>query len=269
MALAQFKDLTIDAQDVELVGTFWAKALGQEFSSDAGGGMLQPGLDEPTSRTVWINQVAAAKTGKNRVHIDVRVEGGRPETLGATVIREADEEISWTVASDPEGNELCVFDIDPEKEDQQPGLLALVVDSVDAIKQAHWWADVLDGEVGHNDAGTEAWVMNAVGFPIENWIFITVPEPKEGTNRVHWDVELAGPDAQGLVEAGATLLREPDDEISWWVLTDPEGNEFQAFPNAQAREQAAFGVSYILPPSIDGTPPDVPLEDGAWPEDTP
>jgi len=267
MALAQFKDLTIDALDVDTVGSFWAKALGQEFTSDAGGGMLQPGLDQPTSRTVWINQVDEPKTDKNRVHLDVRVAGGRPESLGATVVREPDDEISWTVGADPEGNEVCVFDLDPEKSDEQPGLLALVVDSVDPIAQAHWWAHLLDGEVGHNDEGTEAWVLNAVGFPIENWLFVAVPEPKAGKNRIHWDVELAGPDAAGLIGAGAKLVREPDDEISWWELTDPEGNEFQAYPRADAREQASYGVAFVLPPTIDGTPPDIPLEEGAWPEE--
>ncbi len=267
MALAQFKDLTIDALDVEAVGQFWSKALKQDFTSDAGGGMILPGLEEPTSRTVWINQVNEPKSGKNRVHLDVRVEGGRPETLGATVVREADEEIGWTVAADPEGNELCVFDVDPEKADEKAGLLALVVDSIDPIAQARWWAELLDGEVGHNETATEAWIIDAVGFPIENWLFIAVPEPKIGINRVHWDVELAGPDAQGLVEAGATLVREPDDEISWWVLTDPEGNEFNAYPNAQAGERAAYGVAVVFPPSIDGTPPDLPPVEGAWPKD--
>jgi hypothetical protein len=44
---------------------------------------------------------------------------------------------------------------------------------------------------------------------------------------VHWDVT-AGSVAP-LVEAGATLLREPDDDINWYVLADPEGNEFCAF----------------------------------------
>ena len=29
---------------------------------------------------------------------------------------------------------------------------------------------------------------------------------------------------------GARLLREPDDDISWHVLADPEGNEFCVFP---------------------------------------
>ena len=36
-----------------------------------------------------------------------------------------------------------------------------------------------------------------------------------------------GPGA--LVSAGARVLRAPDDDIEWWVLTDPEGNEFCAF----------------------------------------
>lgn len=266
MALAQFKDITIDAVDVDAVGNFWGDALGQIYMEDAGGGMLQPGLDQPTSRTVWINKTDTPKTFKDRVHLDVRVPGGRPETIGATVLREPDDEIGWTIAADPEGNELCVFDVD-ESKGQEAGLLALVVDSVDPIAQAKWWADLLDGEVGHSDEGNEAWVVGAVGFPIDNWLFIKVPEPKAGPNRIHWDVELAGPDAAALIEAGATLVREPDDEISWWVLTDPEGNEFNAYENAAGREQAAYGVAVLFPPSIDGTPPDIPLEEGAWPED--
>lgn len=32
-----------------------------------------------------------------------------------------------------------------------------------------------------------------------------------------------------LLEAGATVLREPDGDISWHILADPEGNEFRAF----------------------------------------
>jgi hypothetical protein len=53
-----------------------------------------------------------------------------------------------------------------------------------------------------------------------------VPEPKTVKNRIHWDV--VGPVA-GLVSAGATVRRAPDDEISWTVLADPDGNEFCAF----------------------------------------
>jgi hypothetical protein len=47
---------------------------------------------------------------------------------------------------------------------------------------------------------------------------------------VHVDVYV--PDRSGidaLVARGARLQRVPDDAISWYVMTDPEGNEFCAF----------------------------------------
>jgi hypothetical protein len=57
--------------------------------------------------------------------------------------------------------------------------------------------------------------------------FVPVPEPKMVKNRIHWDVTV--PAVAPLVEAGAVVLREPDDDIGWHVLADPEGNEFCAF----------------------------------------
>ena len=53
--------------------------------------------------------------------------------------------------------------------------------------------------------------------------------PKTVKNRVHWDVKLVDTTIDGLVDSGATLLRPKDDEIGWWVMADPEGNEFCAF----------------------------------------
>jgi hypothetical protein len=71
-------------------------------------------------------------------------------------------------------------------------------------------------------------------------LFLWVPEGKAAKNRVHLDISCSdrphGSDerkaavrehAQRLVAAGATLIGERNDDISWWiVLTDPEGNEF-------------------------------------------
>ena len=63
------------------------------------------------------------------------------------------------------------------------------------------------------------------------------PRPKTLKNRVHLDVN-AGHGAidrraavrshmSRLVAAGATVLREMQEESGWWiVLADPEGNEF-------------------------------------------
>lgn len=68
------------------------------------------------------------------------------------------------------------------------------------------------------------------GMPIQTMDFISVPEPRAGKNRIHWDVTVA--DLAPLVDAGATVLREPaeqGDDVYWYVLADPEGNEFCAF----------------------------------------
>ncbi|WP_434739447.1 VOC family protein [Micromonospora sp. SH-82] len=58
-----------------------------------------------------------AKTGWNRVHLDVRpypgddpeAETARLVTLGATVVDLGAAEVSWTVMADPEGNEFCLL----------------------------------------------------------------------------------------------------------------------------------------------------------------
>ena len=54
-----------------------------------------------------------------------------------------------------------------------------------------------------------------------------MPEPKTAKNHVHWDVTV--PAVAPLVAAGVAVLREPAAEIGWYVLADPEGNEFYAF----------------------------------------
>ena len=44
-----------------------------------------------------------------------------------------------------------------------------------------------------------------------------------------WAAAPADADPAALLAAGATLLREPGGDLEWWVLADPEGNEFCAF----------------------------------------
>jgi hypothetical protein len=72
-------------------------------------------------------------------------------------------------------------------------------------------------------------------MPILTMDFVPVPEPKTVKNRIHWDVTV--PSVEPLVAAGAALLREPDDDIRWHVLADPEGNEFCAFTKRPATQQ--------------------------------
>jgi catechol 2,3-dioxygenase-like lactoylglutathione lyase family enzyme len=229
---ARFKDLCMDAADALAQGRFWAAVLGLRFidQGDASA-RLEPPPGRHVGETVWVDPVPEPRTVKTRVHLDLRLSGGDPAAIlrrGATVVREPGED-PWWVLADPEGNEFCAFPRRPDNP-TPPGVFELVVDSGDGLAQARWWAAVTGGTVERSDHGSFAWVEGAVGFPWQYWVFTDVPEPKTVKNRVHWDVELAGSDPEELVHAGARVLREPGGDISWWVLTDPEGNEFCGFP---------------------------------------
>ncbi|KUM74255.1 VOC family protein [Streptomyces curacoi] len=67
-------------------------------------------------RRLLFQRVPEAKTGKNRLHLDLHPTAGeregeveRLERLGASVLRRAKEPGGeWVVMADPEGNEFCV-----------------------------------------------------------------------------------------------------------------------------------------------------------------
>ena len=80
--IARWKDLCIDAVDPDLLGAFWATALGltDEVLEDGDHALSGP---TPEHR-VWINRVAEPVTVKQRVHLDLHVNSvADVEALGA------------------------------------------------------------------------------------------------------------------------------------------------------------------------------------------
>jgi hypothetical protein len=63
--------------------------------------------------------------------------------------------------------------------------------------------------------------------------------PVTGVDRVHPDVRLDRPGPEALLAAGAVTLREPGKD-PWWVLADPEGNQFCAYPGDPSRPGGIF-----------------------------
>jgi predicted enzyme related to lactoylglutathione lyase len=107
--------LTIDANDPERLATFWGQILGTRISevSDSGRFVF---LAEVQGSIVAFQRVPEPKSGKNRVHVDVRVEDLGAATdaiveLGGTW--DGDErtldEARWRTVRDPEGNEFDIF----------------------------------------------------------------------------------------------------------------------------------------------------------------
>jgi len=220
MAIATYKDLCIHAVDAAALGRFWAGALQLDLQLDDDGGASLVG---PTPRhTVWINEVPEPVTVKQRVHLDVRAGSVADVVALGGVVVDA-ESFPWTVMKDVEGGELCVFGT---RADRPAGLMEIVVDTSDALRISTWWAGVLGAERKDHEHGY-SYLEPVPEAPFESLVFVPVTEPKAVKNRIHIDV--TSPDVQLLVDAGARLLRAQDEEISWSVLADPDGNEFCAF----------------------------------------
>jgi len=140
--------ITIDCADTDLLAHFWATALHYEIQKPPAGfdswrafyrsiGVPEEELDDAADRIVdpdgvgpkfWFQRVPEGKIGKNRLHLDLDVAGGRQVPL-ATRRERVDAEaerlvragatVAWVHAEegvdhyavtmrDPEGNEFCV-----------------------------------------------------------------------------------------------------------------------------------------------------------------
>lgn len=223
MPLVTYKDLCIDMVDLEGGTVFWGRTLGLDVVPDEDD-PTEHHLVGPTPRhTVWPCRVPEAKTVKDRVHLDVRAAS--PDLPGTTRLS-APGEHPWTIVAGPEGDEICVF-VREDVPDYR--LYEVVVDSADEAAVSAWWQGVWGGRLEHDERGF-SWLDDVPGIPFDGISFVPVPEPKTVKNRIHWDVTLTeGSTVADLVAAGARLLREPDEEIGWTVMADPEGNEFCVF----------------------------------------
>ena len=101
----------------------------------------------------------------------------------------------------------------------------IVFDCHDAYALATFWSGVVGRPLGDGDVPGEECIVEMAEGP--TLFFAQVPEPKTVKNRLHWDVR---GEVDELLAAGARLLREPDGDIRWHILADPEGNEFCVFP---------------------------------------
>jgi hypothetical protein len=221
MSAATYKDLCIDAVDPARLGRFWAEVLGRDLPATYDVGPLH--LTGPTEQHgLWVNPVAEPVTVKQRVHLDVHA-AAVDDVLAAGATVHDIESFRWKILRDPEGGELCVFERETVPDER---LYEIGVDSVDPVRIATWWADLLGSEVDADDDG-DCVAVAVPGAPFESLVFVRVPEPKTVKNRIHWDVDT--PDVGLLVGDGARVLHEPGGDISWTVLADPEGNEFCAF----------------------------------------
>lgn len=121
---SKLTELGIDCADPHALAEFWCAVLDYEVH-DEEDGVVTIGPRETSGRqhrpgpvppTLTFARVPEAKTGKNRLHLDVnptdreqREEVGRLVELGARHVDVGQGQQSWIVLADPEDNEFCVL----------------------------------------------------------------------------------------------------------------------------------------------------------------
>jgi predicted enzyme related to lactoylglutathione lyase len=109
-------------------------------------------------------------------------------------------------------------------------LWSVVFDCREPIGLGRWWAETLGWRVT-KEVPQEVTVEAADEDRPFSCVFIPVPEPKAGKNRLHLDLASASLAEQAatverLLSRGARRIDIGQKQVPWVVLADPEGNEF-------------------------------------------
>ena len=113
--------ITIDCENPKLLADFWAAALDWKITFEDEYELCIELLDGSPEvgriPDILFIKNTDKRTVKNRLHLDLRpqdqtAEVARLEALGAKRIeigQSSDEDTTWIVMADPEGNEFCVL----------------------------------------------------------------------------------------------------------------------------------------------------------------
>jgi catechol 2,3-dioxygenase-like lactoylglutathione lyase family enzyme len=232
--------LVVDAAEPAKLARFWAAALGWEIGAEEDGEVdLSPAgynYPDPVALPLVFVPVTEAKTGKNRVHLDLATESAEHQeaevrrllVLGAVPADIGQGDVPWRVLADPEGNEFCVLDPRPVYLGIGP-VAAVVADYADPAAVAAFW-QLATGWIPASSTqdGVSFRSPQGVGPYLE---LLPSGDVKTVKNRMHLDVAPApGEDhaaaVKVLLEAGAVPVDVGQGDARWTVLADPEGNEF-------------------------------------------
>jgi hypothetical protein len=126
---------------------------------------------------------------------------------------------------------------------------ALIVHCLDPGRLAEFWAEALGWRITGRD--DPEWVVEPLDGSREDCVvpdllFIRVPQPKQGQNRLHLDLrpEDQALEVARLVALGATRVDLGQGDVAWTVMADPEGNEFCVLPAYSPEVRAQWRAQY-------------------------
>jgi hypothetical protein len=225
--------LCFDANDPVRLARFWGGALGREIDDTDDEVVVLP--HDGASFDMDFVRVPEPKSAKNPIHLDLVTEsvehqGEIVDKLIRLGARHADigqgSDVDHVVLADPEGNEFCIV-LRGEFLADTDFLGAVVFEPANPAT-GHFWGDAIAWPVVYDQDGDVAIRAQDGRGP-----FITFGPPgvaKHSKNRLHFDLAPHVDDDQTaevdrLISLGARRIDIGQGDVSWVVLTDPDGNE--------------------------------------------
>lgn len=237
----RLENIVLDAGDAQLVGHFWAAALGLEVLTD------EADVVEARLRVgeAWLDLCVVAVPEppgeERRAHLDL--QGGDPAAQQAVVDRllglgaaHADigqGDVPWVVLADPEGTPFCVMEHRDSYVPSGP-IAAIPLSSADPARDAAFYRAMGGWVPAEGDAPAALRHPAGTGPLLE---LLPEASPKRAKNRLHLDVRLEeGDDADAAIamalDLGGSRRAPASGELPWVLLADPSGNEVCLLPHA-------------------------------------
>ncbi len=232
---SQLIALCFDANDPFGLARFWSGVLGWELVDDPHDGIVLVPGDDIGFRIRFL-PTQEPKVGENQMHFhltsgslaDQQQTVQRSLALGARHLDVGQRlEEDHVVLADPEGNEFCVIEPGNRFLADCGFLGELACDGSQEV--GHFWSAALGWPLVW-DQDQETAIRSPHGGPKIAWGGPPL-KAKTGKYRLHFDL---APPADGdqqaevdrLVSLGATRIDIGQGEVSWVVMTDPDGHEF-------------------------------------------
>jgi len=228
--------LVFDASDPHRLAAFWAGVLGRDVETRSDPDLVTLLPRGPHDFPIDFAPTDAPRQGPNRTHFDLTSASPddqqaiveRALSLGASHLDIGQgPDAAHVVLADPDGNEFCVIPPDNQFLSNTAPIGALSGDGTQAV--GYFWAAALNWPLVW-DQDEETAIQAPDGGTKFTWGGPPV-EPKQGKNRLHFDVAPTDGASQHsaverLITLGARRIDVGQGDVPWVVMADPDENEF-------------------------------------------
>lgn len=247
-AVLRLNHITFACEEPERVAEFWTQLL-DGYSAEPSGQTYFGRGDGPE---LFFNRMPKSPTIELPIHLDINVPDREAELerllgLGAKLVETKSRSVrelseTWTVMRDPEGNGFCIQT--PHNTPPQRYICNVTFSCAEPRRLGPFWAAALGWSeepvdetfierllaAGLDERETESFYVTRESLTSRpRFLFQRRERSRPESYPIHLDFRTNDRPAEieRLTSAGATVVRtKTDDQRSWTIMRDPEGNPF-------------------------------------------